>query len=916
MASPLQPALIIGLGGSGIEIVRRFRRRLLRDYPSATHVRFLGIDTDPQAQDRPDSPRLPDDEFHHAGGFSMAQYVGEASLNNFPAIRAWWRSYSNLPLAHVAVGAGQRRPIGRLALFVHFDDVRAAIARQLQAIFQAGSFSQLPPEYRRRVTVYVVSSTCGGTGTGMFLDLAYVARQLVPEVMPQVTPRVRSLLLMPSAFIGTSRVPSGAHTALRANAFGALTELDWCMTKTVRRDPVSYPTRMGLWNVPRELLAFDSCFLLGNQDAHGAVYTSWSDLVERGSAHLQVTLASALTKAGESALDNVESWMGALPAAKGRTPMYSSMNADEIQLPAARIHARWSKRFARQLAERLESTAARDDRGPAAAALRELEAGAGFGWLDRMIMRDDLRSMVPSLPEYEAAARQVDPNRPDPDQLVRGADALQAEAKRHLERSRIAEQVDDAVRATSDEVDAALRRVLANGSIDDALLLLRQLRERLDAMAEKARDQRHRLPGDWQTDFAERVHGVKRGLLQRKDGYARDLGLEATQAMGAASLSWERTLWTRVLDRLNDATNLPLLRAHLERRRDHVERLRALVQSAAARIHAMPEPAVAAGMDAAISDAEMDAAYDSPERQERLEVFAREHVGVLLNAEALTPESVADALLDVARRAVQHVAADFVAGTQIRSELVAERLDRLQPLAVFTGEWDALTQGGLAERPQRVALLGLPERMAEEEERQKDIIGRLHVPNRETTPVGIAEDDRVLMLAQHHGFPLFALAEMSDCRRAFEADAASRELRFTLPEQEARRWSVEPTGAEESSQWFAVAIALGSIRQDPIRGGYVYTDGGNGGERVLTRGDRDPERAREQARDEFLRQGLGDVFQSSLGRELANGGVPLYERLQQWLARETDRASDHAYPAAFRSDIAEVQKFAESIRWS
>lgn len=915
MASPLQPALIIGLGGSGIDIARRFRRRLHRDYPGAKHVRFLGIDTDPQSQETRDSQRLPDDEFHHAGNFAMAQYVGDAQINNFPQIRSWWRSYTNLPYAFISAGAGQRRPVGRLALFVHFEDIKSAIARQLRAIFQAESFNQLPPEYRRTITVYIVSSTCGGTGTGMFLDLAYVAQQLVPDEMPQVIPKVRGLLLMPSAFIGTGRVPAGSHTALRANAFGALSELDWCMTKTVLRDPVEFGTRTGKWSVRRDELAFKSVFLLGNQDAHGAIYTNWPDLVERGSAHLQITLTSELSKAGQSVLDNVESSMGAKSAVKGRSAMFSSMNADEILLPISRIKARWTKRFAAQLAGRLDEDPTRDAHGPAAASIRELDGSAGFGWLNRMALKDDLRTLVPRLPDYESAATAVDPERPDAEQLIRGAQELQNEGSRRIDRIGFGEQVNAAVRLVSEETDAALRRVLSTGSLDDALLLLTRIRERLDEIGVKAREQRLRLPGNWVPDFGERVRAVRRGLLQNRAAYARDLSTQASQALGSAALAWERVLWERFSQALEDSINLPLLRTHLERKRSQVERTGALLQSASALIQAVDEPSAAAGMAASISDDEIDAAFQQPDRQERLSLFASEGMGALIADESPTAEDIAVTLLTIAERAVANVASDFVAASSIPADRVAERLDRLQPLAVFTPEWDSLTQGSAAAPPERVALLGLPELMASEEEAQHGIRNRMQVKNRDFGTVPIPDDDRVLMMAQYHGFPLFALAEIGDCKRAYDSDPSTKELRLTLPDPDARRWSVEPATAHESAQWFAVALALGYVRLNAVVGGYVFRES-TADERVLNRDERSPERSREQARDEFLRQGLADPFRRVLTGELSKGTESLYNRLQEWLEKESRNLQEKEYPAAFRVDVAQVSEYAKSIRWT
>ncbi|MEQ1693993.1 MAG: hypothetical protein ABMA00_22070, partial [Gemmatimonas sp.] len=64
------------------------------------------------------------------------------------------------------------------------------------------------------------------------------------------------------------------------------------------------------------------------------------------------------------------------------------------------------------------------------------------------------------------------------------------------------------------------------------------------------------------------------------------------------------------------------------------------------------------------------------------------------------------------------------------------------------------------------------------------------------------------------------------------------------------------------------------------------------------------------------RMGLGDAFQHALARELAGGGGRLYERLQEWLSREVERATSPEYPSSFRADIDEVRQYAESIRWN
>ena len=173
----VQPALIIGLGGSGIDIVRRFKRRFATLYPDVPYVRLLGIDTAPQVPVTQYTPPLEDDEFIYAAGFNMTYHVGVGHIDNHPTIRDWWRGY-DLPLKTIQQGAGQRRPVGRLAFFVRQHEIAERLRLNVLSIFNDDTFRRLPEHYRKAINIYVVASTCGGTGTGMILDLAYLAQDV------------------------------------------------------------------------------------------------------------------------------------------------------------------------------------------------------------------------------------------------------------------------------------------------------------------------------------------------------------------------------------------------------------------------------------------------------------------------------------------------------------------------------------------------------------------------------------------------------------------------------------------------------------------------------------------------------------------------------------------------------------------
>ena len=67
----------------------------------------------------------------------------------------------------------------------------------------------------------------GGTGSGTFLDMAYIVRQLAEELEPKVPVEVYGCLFFPEM----NAIVHPCHTAeyMKVNAYAALQELDWCM---------------------------------------------------------------------------------------------------------------------------------------------------------------------------------------------------------------------------------------------------------------------------------------------------------------------------------------------------------------------------------------------------------------------------------------------------------------------------------------------------------------------------------------------------------------------------------------------------------------------------------------------------------------------------------------------------------------
>jgi len=233
---PVGPALIIGLGGSGKEVVLRLRRKIVEGYGSLSRLpflRFMHIDTDKNQTAAEqydlrssDDPLYPEIKFSNteridltvAGG--TGKYISH--LANYPNIQRWFPTGAKIAqLGDLHEGAGQVRTASRLGFFDasnhqkitgRLEQCRRELndAAILKEAAQFG-FNFNPTNTR----VIIVASLAGGTGSGTFLDMGFLARRYFPDAE-----RI-GILLLPGFFSGYA----GAER-VRANGYAALMELN------------------------------------------------------------------------------------------------------------------------------------------------------------------------------------------------------------------------------------------------------------------------------------------------------------------------------------------------------------------------------------------------------------------------------------------------------------------------------------------------------------------------------------------------------------------------------------------------------------------------------------------------------------------------------------------------------------------
>ena len=123
---------------------------------------------------------------------------------------------------------GGLRTLGRLAFIDNYRSVLQKLRGDLEAVLDPAALDKAARQTglklrTNRPRVYVVASLGGGTGGGMFIDLAYVVRGQLRQ-LGYAEPDVVGLLLLPPGDRDSLRHGNGSKAVV--NAFAALTELN------------------------------------------------------------------------------------------------------------------------------------------------------------------------------------------------------------------------------------------------------------------------------------------------------------------------------------------------------------------------------------------------------------------------------------------------------------------------------------------------------------------------------------------------------------------------------------------------------------------------------------------------------------------------------------------------------------------
>lgn len=218
----LRPTLVIGIGGTGYLGATSVKEKMLRMLPELVEegfVRFQVIDTPGQK-----IRKLPPSEYFPCGGYNANRIIDAMHReSSHEYIRPWFPP--TLRPGQISSGAEGIRPVGRLCFFLRRRKIEEILVGKMRALLDESLPRRAAELGLRYVTgegidIHVISSVCGGTGSGMLLDLAYNLHWWAGKLTDGV--RIDGHLVLPEAFNVI-----GSKDKLRKNGYATLAELDY-----------------------------------------------------------------------------------------------------------------------------------------------------------------------------------------------------------------------------------------------------------------------------------------------------------------------------------------------------------------------------------------------------------------------------------------------------------------------------------------------------------------------------------------------------------------------------------------------------------------------------------------------------------------------------------------------------------------
>lgn len=341
----LRRTLIIGLGGTGFKTILNAKKMFYENYGEIPPmIGFLGIDTDQPGianayVTAKDGTKISLDQREQlAICVEEPQEIYNRNVSN--GLFNWMPEPNVSGLTTLSLGAGQMRSNGRFAATVNENKIKDTLSRRFAEVNDAHIINNdLYDLLGAETEVHLVFSLGGGTGSGTFINIAYLIKRLYPKV------KLSGYAVLPDVF--KNMISGAASAKVRPNGKGALIDLDYLAHLNLNSAPVDinwFHTTDSIKERP-----FTALYLIDNKNSNNDMFTDVNPLCEMISLAI-VTSVGELGVALDSVADNVNKLIGdGAMDVRDKKAWVASMGCAEIIFDGERLAEIYTRKAMVQL---------------------------------------------------------------------------------------------------------------------------------------------------------------------------------------------------------------------------------------------------------------------------------------------------------------------------------------------------------------------------------------------------------------------------------------------------------------------------------------------------------------------------------------------------------------------------------------
>lgn len=297
----LRPSVFLLLGGTGQQVGVNLKARLNSAFGDTWRdkIVILAFDSTEEPFTASTGDQLvrlePGSEFFNIGQVPIGRIKQNLDRNH--AIRERLGAHiDRLPSVMRGNGMKMIRPAALVAYHWHYQLIHKELSKAIWRLAGRDILGPQEVDQEQGMNIYIAGSLVGGTGSGLFLDMAYHVRSLLRELgMQSDYCTVTGLGVLAQAFQGVSR------RNLYANGGAALKELTYLMLH--ENFEATYPNGRV---VDIQEAPFNLFYVLDGVDERGRTWNGIQDVAAMAADGLFLQMASQIGRRGDNAFDNVD----------------------------------------------------------------------------------------------------------------------------------------------------------------------------------------------------------------------------------------------------------------------------------------------------------------------------------------------------------------------------------------------------------------------------------------------------------------------------------------------------------------------------------------------------------------------------------------------------------------------------------